>query len=77
MAGAAVNPITTNFHFEVIKFDSEASIEWLGLYGSFSTDRAYGVSESQDGGYLVTGYTRSYGDTLNRSVVAMKLSSTG
>lgn len=61
----------------MIKFDSAASIEWVGLYIGTNSEGAFGVSEAHDGGYLLTGYSSSYGDSTKQSIMVMKISSTG
>ncbi|NQU28836.1 MAG: T9SS type A sorting domain-containing protein, partial [Candidatus Marinimicrobia bacterium] len=46
----------------IIKADSEGNEEWINYYGGDEYDRAYSIIETQDDGYLFTGYSSSYGD---------------
>ncbi len=45
----------------LIKLDSYGSIEWEKAYGGDYEDYAYAVQQTQDEGYIITGYTLSYG----------------
>ena len=74
---SASTTLEANQSIEVIKFNSEANIEWAGLYNGTLCYAAFGVTESQDGGYLITGNSYSYEDYAKTSVFALKVSSTG
>ena len=48
----------------LLKIDSNGTKEWDRTFGGFvssSGDGGWAVDQSVDGGYIVTGYTRSYG----------------
>ena len=45
----------------ILKLSGEGAIEWQKTYGSTGDDRAYALQITSDGGYIVTGYTYSYG----------------
>jgi len=50
-----------NDDFWVIKLDSVGTIIWQKTYGGSYTDRGKSVQQTSDGGYVVAGYTSSYG----------------
>ena len=45
----------------LIKTDANGNIIWAKTYGGVSDDRAYSVQPTSDGGYIVAGYTASFG----------------
>jgi hypothetical protein len=45
----------------LIKTDSHGAEEWNELFGGSSYDYAYSVAQTSGGGYIVTGFTQSYG----------------
>jgi len=47
--------------FYLIKTDSLGDTLWTRVYGGTDADRGYSVRQTADGGYIVTGYTLSYG----------------
>jgi hypothetical protein len=59
----------------VLKLTSAGAITWQKTYGGASDDSAYSVMITDDGGYLVTGTTVSFGTTTNTWV--LKLDSSG
>jgi uncharacterized delta-60 repeat protein len=48
-------------NFWVLKLDSGGSVQWQKTYGGTGDDLAYSVQQTKDGGYVVAGYTRSFG----------------
>lgn len=46
----------------LIKTDSDGNEEWSRVFGAESDDAAYEVKQTQDGGYIVGGYTQKLND---------------
>ena len=60
----------------VLKLSSSGDVEWQRTYGGSSGDRASFIQQAGDGGYVVTGYTRSFG-AGDGDIWVLKLSSSG
>jgi len=45
----------------VLKLKSNGDLEWQQTFGGSHTDYAYSVEQTADGGYIVVGYTNSFG----------------
>jgi hypothetical protein len=60
----------------VIKIDSSGIVEWSKAIGGALNDEGMSVQQTSDGGYIVTGYTESFGSGL-QDVYLIKLDSAG
>ena len=58
------------------KFTSTGTLSWTKTLGGGSNDLGYSVQQTQDGGYIVSGYTASFGAGGNDALLA-KFTSTG
>ncbi|MFQ6068422.1 MAG: CARDB domain-containing protein [Candidatus Bathyarchaeia archaeon] len=47
--------------FWLVKVDAYSNIQWNGTYGGTDVDSAYSLVETTDGGYVLAGYTASFG----------------
>ena len=50
---------------------------WTRTFGGTNIDVAYGVRQTRDGGYVVAGYTRSFGTVSGRNVLLIKTDQSG
>ncbi len=60
----------------VIKLDSNGNVEWQKTYGGKERDGAYYIERTSDGGYIVGGYTYSFG-VNEGDIWVLKLDSSG
>lgn len=49
----------------LIKTDSSGNLQWDKTYGGAGDDYGWNLEKTSDGGYLITGYTTSYGSGMN------------
>ena len=62
--------------FYLIKTNSSGNTSWTKVYGGISDELAYIVKQTNDGGYIATGYTESYG-AGTQNIYIIKINDTG
>ena len=60
----------------VLKLDSSGNVSWQKTYGGSGYDEAYSIKQTSDGGYVVAGYTDSFGAGSD-DIWVLKLDSSG
>ncbi|MFZ8804522.1 MAG: MopE-related protein, partial [Candidatus Calescibacterium sp.] len=61
----------------VLKLDSGGNVQWTKTIGGSGDDVAYSIIQSSDGGYVVAGYTSSFGAGWDWDIYVVKLDSEG
>ncbi|MBI4947582.1 MAG: gliding motility-associated C-terminal domain-containing protein [Bacteroidetes bacterium] len=60
----------------LMKTDASGNLQWSKSFGGNNNEEAYSVQQTTDGGYVLGGYTRSFGGG-GRDVYVVKTTSTG
>ena len=60
----------------LVKTDSEGNGDWSKYWGGIEGDIGYDVKQTSDGGFILTGFTRSFG-SVNGDIYLIKLDSDG
>ncbi len=50
-----------NYDSWVLKLNADGNVTWQNTYGGSGEDKALSIQETSDGGFIVAGYTSSYG----------------
>ena len=62
--------------FYILKLDASGDLEWEKTFGGDRDDEAYSIQQTSDGGYIVAGYTTSFG-AGEEDVYVLKLDADG
>jgi len=76
VAGIRWSSSTVSFDAFLIKTSSLGNLQWVRTYGGTSWDEARSVQQTSDGGYIVAGWTESFGLGL-RDVLLIKTDANG
>jgi len=60
-AGSTDSNGTTSLDAWLVKVDSAGDLVWSSVFGGSGDEAAYSVQETSDGGFIMAGYTTSYG----------------
>ena len=58
----------------VIKLGANGTVSWAKTYGGSNYDDAYSIQQTSDGGYIVAGYTSSFGEGGDFLVIKLDVS---
>jgi len=72
---STVSGMTNDCDIAVLKLDSNGYVSWQKTYGDIDNDSASCIQQTSDFGYIVAGYTRSFGGISN--IWVLKLDSAG
>jgi hypothetical protein len=61
VAGFTASFGTGDWDIFLIKTDANGNIQWAKTYGGTNREQAYSVQQTSDGGYIVAGWTNSFG----------------
>ena len=61
----------------ILKLDSKGEVEWQKTFGGKYDDEANSIQQTTDGGYVVAGWTKSFGSAWWEDVYILKLNSKG
>ena len=76
IAGHTQSLGASNYDLYILKLDLFGNAIWQRAYGGSGDDRAQAIQQTSDGGYIVAGYTNSFG-LGNYDVWILKLDSAG
>lgn len=64
IAGRTFTDLVTYDDVLLMKLSADGEFEWAKAYGGIEQDHANAVQQTDDGGYIIAGYTVSYGEGL-------------
>ena len=76
VAGSTSSFGAGNYDMWILKLDQTGTVSWQKTYGGSGGDCAYSIQQTSDGGYIVAGYTTSFG-AGNDDMWILKLDSNG
>ena len=68
-------PFSSYYRFYVVRTDCDGDTLWTKTYGGSGNDEAYSVQQTFDGGFIIAGYTTSFGG--GDKLYLVKINSTG
>lgn len=74
--GSKADPSTGIQNIYLVKIDASGNLIWEKELGGSDSDEAYSISKTNDGGYILSGYTVSYGNGA-RDAFLLKVNSDG
>jgi len=74
-AGAKVNA-NNKLDLWLVKYDTSGTLIWENTFGGVESEVSYSLDKTHDGGYVIAGFTRSYGAGM-RDVYVIKTDSMG
>ena len=76
VAGMTQSFSAGDFDFFLVKFNLWGNVQWARSIGGFGGERGYSVVQASDGGYVIAGYSGSFGPVLH-DLFLVKFSSSG
>jgi len=73
---AGVKASNGNADLWLVKYDTSGALLWENTFGGAESEVSYSIDQTHDGGYVMGGYTNSYGSGL-RDVYVVKTDSMG
>jgi len=61
----------------IFKLNSKGEVEWQKMFGGEGSDEAKSIQQTKDGGYIVAGWTNSFGSGWWEDIYILKLNSKG
>jgi hypothetical protein len=77
LAGYTMSFGAGSFDVYLIKTDANGNISWTKTYGGINNDYASAVRQTSDGGYIIAGYSNSFGTNANYDVYLIKTDGNG
>ncbi|MHC4110388.1 MAG: NHL repeat-containing protein [Planctomycetota bacterium] len=74
--GHTFSNITFDYDIYLIKSEPNGNMQWEEFFGGDDWDRAFSVKQTSDGGYIIAGFTYSYGNGES-DVYLVKVDSSG
>ncbi|ABO49581.1 conserved hypothetical protein [Desulforamulus reducens MI-1] len=61
----------------LLKLDAKGLLKWQKTYGGGSDDRALSIKQTKDDGFILTGVTQSFNQSLDKNVYLVKTDASG
>jgi hypothetical protein len=70
MDGEVTSKTNESFDYWLLKFDNSSNLQWQKAYGGTDDDRGSDIIQTTDGGYAITGYSKSSDGNVNENAGA-------